>query len=105
YANKGDRDRAIADYNEAIRLDPENAMAFNNRGASYANKGDRDRAIADYNEAIRLNPNFSLAFTNLNKAKNDRAAKWGNIGDWLAGIAMTGGILYGLYHFILPMLK
>ena len=32
YMNKGDYDRALADYNEAIRLDPNNALAFCNRG-------------------------------------------------------------------------
>ena len=47
-------DRAIADYSEAIRLDPTFARAFNNRGAAYAAKQDYDRAIADYNQAIRL---------------------------------------------------
>ena len=30
--HKGDNDRAIADFNEAIRLDPNNALAFCNRG-------------------------------------------------------------------------
>ena len=32
YARKGDNNRAIVDYNEAIRLDPKNALAFCNRG-------------------------------------------------------------------------
>src|SRR6266403_339236 len=54
--DKGDNDRAIADYNEAIRLDPKHARAFHHRGYAYSDKGDNDRAIADYNEAIRLNP-------------------------------------------------
>jgi tetratricopeptide (TPR) repeat protein len=36
--------------NEAIRLNPHDATAFNNRGVAYANKRDFDRAIADYNE-------------------------------------------------------
>src|SRR5262249_46823091 len=51
---KGDLDRAIADYNEAIRADPERAEPYNNRGRVHHVKGDLDRAIADFNEAIRL---------------------------------------------------
>jgi lipoprotein NlpI len=58
YAAKPDYDRAITDYNEAIRLNPKFALAFHNRGFAYAAKQDYDRAIADYNEAIRLNPKF-----------------------------------------------
>jgi tetratricopeptide (TPR) repeat protein len=42
YRNKGDYDRAIADYNQAIRLDPKYAAAYNNRGRAYADKGDHD---------------------------------------------------------------
>ena len=56
YADKQEYDRAIADYDEAIRLNPEVATAFNNRGNAYADKHLYDRAIADYDEAIRLNP-------------------------------------------------
>ena len=56
YREKGDQDHAIADYSEAIRIDPEHVMAFNNRGVIYGAKGDLDRAVADYNEAIRLDP-------------------------------------------------
>ena len=53
YANKGQYDRAIADFDEAIKLDPEYALSFYNRGCAYAMKGQHDRAIADYDEAIR----------------------------------------------------
>ena len=52
----GEYDDAIADYNEAIRLDPSNADAHRGRGNAYYSKGEYDRAISDYNEAIRLNP-------------------------------------------------
>src|SRR6478735_3680600 len=48
YRDKGDTDRAIADYNEALRLDPKNSKAYNNRGDIYWRKGENDRAIADY---------------------------------------------------------
>jgi tetratricopeptide (TPR) repeat protein len=54
--DKGDLDRAIADYSEAIRLDPKQANAYRNRGNALREKGDLDRAIADLNEAIRLDP-------------------------------------------------
>ena len=78
YSDKGDKDRAIADYNEAIRLDPKDARAFNNRGTAYSDKGDNDRAIADYNETIRLDPKYARAFNNRGnaygaKGDNDRA--------------------------------
>ena len=63
-SNNGDHDRAIAAFSEAIRLDPNYAMAFNNRGVAHVNKGDNDRAIADYTEAIRLDPKYALAFLN-----------------------------------------
>ena len=50
-------DRAIEDYDQAIRLNPNFAEAFYNRGVAYDGKGQPDRAIEDYDQAIRLNPN------------------------------------------------
>ena len=44
YAMKGQFDRAIADFDEAIRLDPKNADAFYNRGNAYAEQRQYDRA-------------------------------------------------------------
>lgn len=38
--SSGDRDRAIAEYNEAIRLNPKYAKANYNRGIAYNRKGD-----------------------------------------------------------------
>ena len=60
----GSFDKAIANFNEAIRLHPDDASVFNSRGSAYAHKGNLYRAIADYNEAIRLKPNYALAFCN-----------------------------------------
>ena len=56
-------DRAIADLDEAIRLDPNFAVAYNNRGDAYRQKGELERAIADFNEALRLDPNITPAYT------------------------------------------
>jgi Flp pilus assembly protein TadD len=51
-------------FDAAIKLDPSNVVAFNNRGAAYGEKGDFDRAIADYNEAIKLAPGSAVVLTN-----------------------------------------
>jgi tetratricopeptide (TPR) repeat protein len=64
WARKGEIDKAIADYNEAIRLDPKVAPAFGLRGNAWYVKKEYDKAIADFNEAIRLDPKLALAFHN-----------------------------------------
>ncbi len=64
YYDKGDDDRAITEYNEAIRLDPQFAPAYSSRGLAYDHKGDLGRADPDYNEAIRLDPKYAQAFFN-----------------------------------------
>lgn len=58
-------DQAIADYNMAIRLRPDYAEAYNDRGHAYHWKGSNsDRAIADFTRAIELRPNYPTAYNN-----------------------------------------
>ena len=45
--NKGETDQALSDCNQAILLDPKNAIALHNRAAWYFAKGEYDRAIGD----------------------------------------------------------
>ena len=73
YTAKGDNDRAIADYNEAIRLDPKSRESLLNRGVAYRRQGRCDRAIADYNEAIRLDPKTPKAYNNRGARTSTRA--------------------------------
>src|SRR5664280_2946637 len=78
YATKGQYDRAIEDFDQAIRLNPQDADVFNNRGIAFKNKGQYDRAIQDYDQAIKLNPDKAGAFNNrgkayANKGQYDRA--------------------------------
>ena len=49
-------DRAIADYTEAIRIDPTFASAYTSRGLAWRIKGNFHKAISDYSQAIRLDP-------------------------------------------------
>ena len=50
---------AISDYDQAIRLDPEYANAYNNRGNAKSDLGKHFEAISDYDQAIRLAPNHA----------------------------------------------
>ena len=60
---------SISAYTEAIRLKPDYAEAYNNRGNVKAALGRHEEAIADYNEAIRLKPDLALAYNNRGTAK------------------------------------
>ena len=51
WADKGELDKAIKDYTEAIRLDPDFAKAYNNRGHAWQGKGEDNRAKSDFAEA------------------------------------------------------
>ena len=60
----GDFGKALANLNEAIRLNPDSAVAYYDRGLTYSKIGDIDQGIANYDDAIRLDPNYVVAFTN-----------------------------------------
>jgi Flp pilus assembly protein TadD len=53
-AAKGDLDKALADYSEAIRLDPANATAYQRRGVVYQKKGNPTKAEEDFAQAKKL---------------------------------------------------
>ena len=74
---------ALADYAEAIRLKPDYAEAYNNRGAVKDKLGRYDDALADYAEAIRLKPDHASPYFNLGTVK----AKLGRYDDALADYA------------------
>jgi tetratricopeptide (TPR) repeat protein len=77
YRLKGELDRAIQDYGQAIKLNGKFAMAYNNRGVTYDRKGDYERAIQDYEQAIKLKPSpeayFNRGNAYLAKAQYDHA--------------------------------
>ncbi|SRR5579883_1307060 len=64
YSVKGEYDRAITDYDQAIKLDAGFSAAYNGRGMAYRAKEDLDRTMADYDQAIKLAPDMSVAYGN-----------------------------------------
>lgn len=58
YLDKGDFDHAIADFAQAIRLNPNLPQNFYDRGRAYLAKKDYGRAIQDFDQTIKLNPDI-----------------------------------------------
>jgi tetratricopeptide (TPR) repeat protein len=83
--NKG----AIAGFDQAIRLNPQYAFAYNNRGLARYGLDDRQGAIQDYNEAIRLNPQLADAYINRGVARSDLGDRQGAIQDYNEAIRLN----------------
>ena len=54
YGRNGQYDQAIRDFNQSIRLNPDDPLAFTNRGIAYTLLNEATRAIQDYDQASRL---------------------------------------------------
>jgi tetratricopeptide (TPR) repeat protein len=78
--DQGDYDSAIAEYTEALAIDPNYAAAYGSRADTYLDKTDYDLAIADYDQAIRLYPTEAIAYFG-------RAVAYYNKGEYERAIA------------------
>ncbi len=82
YVNRGDAyysleeyDRAIADYDHAIRIDAQYALAYYYRGRVYEAKGETEKALADYTESIRIDPSNT-------ETRKGRGDFYNNLGEY-----------------------
>jgi tetratricopeptide (TPR) repeat protein len=64
FQNRWQPKEAIAEFDEAIRLNPDYTKAYHNRGLAYFDLGQLERAIQDYDEAIYLYPVYAEAYYN-----------------------------------------
>jgi len=68
YGMKGESDKAIEEYQIALKLNPKHAKAHNNLAVVLMNKGWIDQAIDHYKSAITIDPGFAEAHSNLGVA-------------------------------------
>lgn len=66
YEERGQLDKAIADMEEAIRLNPSfiSAVLHIRLGILYGKTGSLEKAIVQFGKAIELNPRYSLPYNN-----------------------------------------
>ncbi len=64
YYNQQKYKLALDDYNKAIELNPNYALAYYNRGNLYRRQQKYKLALDDYNQAIKINPNDAEAYNN-----------------------------------------
>jgi len=65
-------DKAVSDYDEAIRLNPLYAHAYNNRGVIFLEAGEPGLAAADFAQAIERDRRYANAFRNRGLARTDQ---------------------------------
>jgi protein O-mannosyl-transferase len=65
YKDKGDIDKALNEYQTALKIDPWYRSAHNNLGVAYDSLGRFDDAVREYKEVLRLTPSNAMAHYNL----------------------------------------
>jgi hypothetical protein len=63
--DRGESEKAILNYERALRLNPNQPMAHNNMGDVLNKRGDLEEAILHFSQALKLKPNLDLAHNNL----------------------------------------
>ena len=58
----GRYDQALKDFNDALKLKPNDAMLITYRGVVYYAKGQTDLAMKDFNRAIEIDPKAGKAY-------------------------------------------
>jgi tetratricopeptide (TPR) repeat protein len=92
YSIDRDFDKGIGEYNEALRLRPNDSLAYIKRGRAYVAKRQFDKAITDENAALRL-----CAGTDTQRAAEAycvRGWAYGEMGDYDKAIADENESIY-----------
>lgn len=97
YSYIGEYDKAIADYDQAIKLKPNYAKAYYHRGVAYGEKREYNKAIKDYNEVIKREPYYAEAYS-------ARGGVWLHLKEWEKAksdltVARNAGVdIVALFH-------
>src|SRR5919202_933660 len=81
-AQKGDKTGALADYTQAIAINPSDAETYYKRANTRYDMGATEQAIQDYTQAIKVDPGHSKAIYNRGLARLESGDKRGAVEDF-----------------------
>ncbi len=99
WVDKGDVipcEKAIEQYSERIRIDPENASVYIERAVARSQLGEIDSAISDYDAAIRLNPLSESAYNNRANLYSLKASYDAAIADYTEALRLDPKMAHAL---------
>jgi len=102
---EGDLAGAIADYTNAIEINPQDADAYNNRGNVRKRQGDLVGAVKDFDAAIAAEPESPSAYVNRGVVKKvrgdiDDAIPHRKIPRLTSSVILTAPLSIGAVHSI-----
>lgn len=89
YINKGQYDKALADFSRALEINSNYANIYYNRAYAYTNKDEHEKAISDYSEAIKINPRDKEAYNNRGAAYGQKGQYDKAISDFTAALILN----------------
>jgi hypothetical protein len=96
YVKKGDDQDAIADYEQEMKLSPDNSSdVLYRQGNDQDSAGNYDRAIIYYTEAIKVHPDYTEAFLGRGTAYDDKGDHDHAIADYSEAISLVPGDYFG----------
>jgi tetratricopeptide (TPR) repeat protein len=98
YWHLSQRERAIRDYDEAIRIDPKFAAALNNRADAWLRLGDPKQGVADIERALEIAPEYPIYNITRGQISQTLGDREGAMHDHAAAMAFGGKVIVKLYQ-------
>lgn len=98
YSLRGQYDMALPDYDEALRITPDFAIALNNRAWAYFKSGDPGLGMADVERALQLSPTSSHALDTRAHIRQATGDLDGALEDYKRAMVFGGTRIVRLYQ-------
>jgi tetratricopeptide (TPR) repeat protein len=87
-------DQALANYSQALEIDPQSAYAYAGRAKTYNDLGKYEQAIADFNRAIEIDPKVADSYNNRGYAYHNVGKYQQAIADFNQALALEPNYIY-----------